>query len=91
MGDDDTYSGEIKLAWDDGPARPDGLDEMVVADIRESLCGLECPADLMFHHIDVGGEVNGPSVFVYGRKGSDAFHCRFSLETEWLDATPPTP
>lgn len=83
----ETYEGTIRLEWDDGPERPEWLEEVVIKDIRESLWGLSKPENLFTHYVQLTPDMNGPSVHVYGVEGSDAFHCLYCLETKWVLAS----
>lgn len=74
----------IKLVWDEGPERPDGLDEYVCRDLQRNLNDIEHPSKLITHHVLLTKDWEGPSVHVYGRPGDDAYHCRYCLKTEWV-------
>jgi hypothetical protein len=41
------------------------------------------PSELIFHHVFLTKDLDGPCVFVWGEKGSDAFHCEYVEKTEW--------
>ena len=45
--------------------------------------GLNHPSQLLTHSIFVGKDYFGPSIHVYGKKGSNYFHCEYYEETEW--------
>ena len=38
---------------------------------------------VMFHHVFLTRDLDGPCVFVWGEKSSDAFHCEYVEKTEW--------
>lgn len=77
------YTGDVVLVWKGGDARPEGIDERVMEDIRQGLGGLSCPGNLITHHVKLTTDWEGPSVHVYGVKGDPAFHCSYHAVTEW--------
>lgn len=78
------YEGAIELAWD-GDAPSAEVQAKVVTDIRTRLGGLYKPSDLIFHTVWLTDDDEGPSVFVYGKEGSDKFHCDYLPVTEWSE------
>lgn len=74
---------KVALGWDTD--RPDGTDEVVANDLRRHLevSLLRRPSGLIFHHVFLAGCLDGPSVLVYGKPGSDVFWCKYSPITEW--------
>lgn len=45
---------------------------------------LENPGDLIFHHVWLTEDENGPMILVYGKDGvSDTFFMTYYEETEW--------
>ena len=73
----------MHIIWhdtDDSMAR--GLEETVLEDLRQTM-DVDHPSDLMFHHVFLTRDLDGPCVFVWGEKGSDAFHCEYIEKTEW--------
>jgi hypothetical protein len=60
-----------------------------VAKVRSELdyiCeSLETTGDLMFHTVFMSNDIDGPSIFVYGKEGVDnMFFAECYLETEWV-------
>ena len=49
----------------------------------KNMKGLNEPTQLVSHTIFVGKDYFGPSILVYGKKGSNYFHCEYFTETEW--------
>jgi len=41
------------------------------------------PESLLFHTLLLTDDWCGPSVFVWGQRGSDAFHCEYCEITAW--------
>lgn len=72
----------IPLEWASTHLPPKGqvraIQKKVRASLRDDLIGIGVPADLLFHHVFLTGqEEEGPFVFVYGERGSDAYHCKY--------------
>ena len=43
------------------------------------------PGGLMFHHIFLTDDMEGPCVFVWGSENTPTtFHCEYHSETEWV-------
>jgi hypothetical protein len=55
---------------------------LVINSLR-NMKGLNSPSQLVSHSIFVGDDYLGPSIFVYGKNGSNYFHCEYFAETEW--------
>jgi hypothetical protein len=60
-----------------------------VAKVRSELdylCeSLETAEDLMFHTVFMSKDLDGPSIFVYGKEGeTSTFFAECHLETEWV-------
>jgi hypothetical protein len=77
----DKYDGPIELEWEN--EFPVGVDKVVIENIRH-FSGLACPSDLITHSIGLTKDRDGPSVHVYGKTGSDKFHCLYLEKTEWI-------
>jgi hypothetical protein len=77
----DKYEGPIELEWEN--EFPVGVDKVVIENIRH-FDRLACPSDLITHHIGLTKDRHGPSVHVYGKKGSDKFHCLYCEKTKWI-------
>lgn len=74
----------MKLEWHNTDANiAEALQEQTIADLKHSMEDLEHPSQLVFHHIFLTKDYDGPSVFVWGEEGSDAFHCEYCEKTEW--------
>jgi hypothetical protein len=84
----DEYNGPIELEWEN--EFPIGVDKIVIKDIRQNLSALTCPSDLITHHIGLTKDRHGPSVHVYGKDGSDKFHCLYCEKTEWISWEAPS-
>ena len=55
---------------------------LVINSLR-NMKGLDSPSQLVSHSIFVGEDYLGPSIFVYGKKNSNYFHCEYFSKTEW--------
>jgi hypothetical protein len=82
MSEQEVYDAPINLVWDNQP--PADVPAKVIEDIRSGLASLAVPADLIIHVVDLCDDMKGPTVLVYGREGSDAFHCAYQATTEWV-------
>lgn len=60
------------------------VEEMVKRDVE--LLDCENPGSLVFHHVFLTRDYDGPSVFVWGIEGDDSFHCEYSEKTVWKTA-----
>lgn len=61
-----------------------------VAKVRNELdylCeSLETTGDLWFHHVFMSKDIDGPSIFVYGKEGiENTFFAECHIETEWTE------
>ena len=75
---------DILLEWHDTPEEIIKIVSDVVMDDLRVLCdNLSKPENLAFHHIFLGNEHTDPLVFVWGERGSPAFHCRYVKDPEW--------
>jgi hypothetical protein len=81
---------EIELAWEG--EHPDGIDDLVRADLRGNFYeGGECvikggPGGLLFHHVFLGEDMEGPAVFVFGKESDPGkFYCEYTPKLEWTD------
>ena len=54
-----------------------------IIDNMRNMKGLNHPSQLCTHTIFVGKDYFGPSIHVYGKEGSNYFHCEYHSETEW--------
>ena len=77
----------IKIMWHGAlPSTENVLDleELVTQDIKKTLDSIEKPSNLIFHHVFLSDDYNGPSVLVWGKEGDDEYyHCEYHLHTEW--------
>jgi hypothetical protein len=64
----------ITLEWIN--KRPEGVDELVIADIRSSLAHPESPAHLGFHTVFLGNDTD-PGVVVTIEPGNPSFICEY--------------
>jgi hypothetical protein len=76
----------IALKWDTD--HPEGADLVVVRDLRRNIerSVLRKPSKLIFHHVFLTADHDGPHVFVYGKPGSPVFWCKYCPTTEWVSA-----
>lgn len=75
---------EIKLEWHNTDEEIQKIyQSVVIADIQDNLEDLEHASSLIFHHVFVGEDMDGPHVFVWGKDGSDAFQCEYHMDTKW--------
>lgn len=56
--------------------------------VARDIVKLECDKaeDLIFHHVFLTQDSEGPSVFVWGKEGSDSYQCEYSEKTTWGDS-----
>jgi hypothetical protein len=74
----------MNLEWHNtDPSTADALREQTIADLKHSMGDLKHPSQLVFHHIFLTEDYDGPCVFVWGEEGSEAFHCEYCEKTEW--------
>lgn len=55
--------------------------DITIKDIKRLDC--EKPSDLVFHHIFLTKDYEGPCVFVWGEKDSDEYHCEYVESNVW--------
>jgi len=75
----------MKLEWHNtDPAKANELVGITTTDLERLMEDLEGdPSKLVFHHIFLTRDYDGPCVFVWGEEGSDAFHCEYVEKPEW--------
>ena len=72
----------MKLRWHN-------TDEDTIARVEDAvrhdveLIDVEDPGSLIFHHVFLTKDYDGPHVFVWGVEGDDSFHCKYHDKTEW--------
>jgi len=77
-----SFFADVKLEWHD-------TDPLIARKharaVKMSVMGLDLqdPSYLCFHSVFLGGGHDGPSVFVWGEEGSDAYHCEYQPVTKW--------
>lgn len=72
----------MELVWHDTDTDiAKSLERIVQDDLRRNM--EEDPSGLIFHHVFLTRDMDGPCVFVWGEKGSNAFHCEYHEKTEW--------
>lgn len=72
----------MKLTWHKTPEEKIvELEDMVKEDVAR--LDIEVPGRLVFHHVFLTRDHDGPLVFVWGVEGDDAFHCEYVEHTEW--------
>ena len=70
---------KIHLTWH-GATPPNILDieQIVMEDLPESLWGLDCPSDLIFHTVFLSNNMDGEHVIVWGLLDDEInFHCQW--------------
>lgn len=55
--------------------------DITIKDIERLDC--EKPSDLVFHHIFLTKDYEGPCIFVWGEKDSDEYHCEYVESNVW--------
>ena len=75
----------IKLQWKNTDSvTASALDLAVKFDITWNLNPiLRDPSLLIFHHVFLTKDYDGPCVCVWGVEGSDAFHCEYVEKPQW--------
>jgi len=77
----------IKLKWHNTlPEVMSALDLAVKADIQWNLSEVKHPSMVIFHHVFLNKNYNGPCVFVWGDEKDDYFHCEYVETPEWKHA-----
>ena len=70
---------DVTLKWH-GPPVPD-LEPQIVGELRGLLAdGLSDASGLMFHHVFIGDDKDGPVIQVWGEENDPAFHCEFQAK-----------
>lgn len=75
----------MKIEWHNtDPAKIEEVVGITTADLERLMEDLDGdPSKLVFHHVFLTRNYNGPCVFVWGEKDSDAFHCEYHEKSEW--------
>lgn len=75
----------MNLVWHNTEfSKSEELRDQTIANLKHMLEDLDGdPSRLVFHHIFLTRDYKGPCVFVWGEKGSDAFHCEYCEKPEW--------
>lgn len=76
-----TYN--INICWH-GAFCPEEYLPILFEDIERLAEDLESPSDLISHTCMLTKDWNGPSIHVWGEKGSSYFHCEYFENTEWV-------
>lgn len=72
----------MKLTWHKTPSEKIAeLEDIVREDVAR--LDIEVPGKLVFHHVLLTRDHDGPLVFVWGKEGDDAFHCEYVENPEW--------
>jgi len=77
------------IIWDEDGEPPAGLRTAIEAKMRKNftdeLCDLGSVQDLLFHLVFLSEDMDeGPTVIVYHKEGSEAFHCQYIATPEWV-------
>jgi len=76
----------IKLKWHgDLPENLSEIEETVIKDLENIHDDLDGdPSPLIFHHVFLEKNHNGPLVFVWGESGdNDQYHCEYDPNPKW--------
>ena len=81
----------MKLAWHNtSQSVVESIYEATVADLNRLLENLEGdPSKLIFHHIFLTKDYDGPCVFVWGEEGNDHFNCEYVETPQWSKGSEP--
>lgn len=79
---------KVEIQWDDTPP-PEAIDfaqQELARMMTED--GLGKPEDLIFATLLMTDDMDGPSVFVWGKEGDPFFHAKYQAVTVWRDISP---
>lgn len=77
----------IRLKWYNTDKSIQKKYRLLIINNLKNMKDLNHPSQLISHSIFVGKDYFGPSIHVYGKKGSNYFHCEYYEETEWSPLT----
>ena len=63
--------------------KPDGIEEIVRADMLDGLADLSKPSNLVFHAVLIGDDYDCPVVSVWGQDGDRRFHAEYVAKPQW--------
>lgn len=73
----------IRLKWYNTDKAVQKKYRLLIINNIKNMKGLNHPSQLLTHSIFVGKDYFGPSIHVYGKEGSNYFHCEYFAKTEW--------
>lgn len=73
----------VPIVWV-GPEPDSERIAAVRADIGHNLSGMKRPSRLIYHHVQLTNDSEGPCVVLWGRERQSCFYAEYHAETKWV-------